>query len=233
MEAPIAKTESSAPRVVTLKATKTVKGNAMSQELTSSRGGAESKRNTPKSASSDAPASCGKTHNSDRPQSRLLQSALKTTLQPQGSQSNSSKRKLNEESRQASSDHGADGNKRLRPEQQGFATSKRPGAAKIDTRTVVASEMAAPPNPPNPMQMFDPALMAQQLEAYAQMMGFESTGGMMEYYNMNMMTMMSGVPPPGPSMFDQQWGPKPSAGTGRWNQDFRGGRSRGRYEPVL
>lgn len=155
-----------------------------------------SKNTADKNSALDTPLSSSRGQQQKAPQGRLIQSALKSTLKPP--QPSSNKRQK---------DSG------IEVTSTGFTTNKRsrPSGDKPQQRT--HGESTGMPG----MGMFDPSMMAQQMDSYAQMMGFESSAAMMEFYNMSMMSMMQS---------GHMNAPHPP-GSGRWPDG--GGRFRGRY----
>lgn len=173
--------------------------NTSNKLLQTERSVKNSRDATDRSAVLDAPLSTGRVHAAKPPQGRLIQSALKDTLQPQ--QPSNSKRRNS-------------GN--LEETSTGFTTNKK------NRPPAIGPHSSAPPPPngaPAMNMMFDPTMMAQQMESYAQMMGFDSSASMMEFYNMSMMSMMQ------QGGMSGSWA-GPAAGAGRWHDT--GGRFRGR-----
>ena len=170
----------------------------MNQSLKSDRSSSGSRKGNDRL---DGPLSSGRTTVGKQPQGRLIQSALKSSLQPQNNSSN--KRRGEGDSAPT-----------------GFTTNKRNRANDAQQRPPAPS--GTPQHPPHApvgmpqMGMFDPAMMSQQMESYAQMMGFDSSAAMMEFYNMSMMGMMQGGPMGG------QWAPPPLGRGYEGRGGFRG-----------
>ena len=178
-------------RIAKLKTSSETSSNAaMSRPLNSSRKGSGQKD---KAEALDSPLSSSRTQKAgDRQQSRLLQSALRTSLQPQ--QQNKQKRHIEN-------------------------TNENRGGFKTNKKNKMSSESASSVPQPSgmPGMSFDSAMMAQQVDSYANMMGFESSAAMMEFYRMSMMGMAQGAPMGG------QWVPPRGGG---WNEGRGGYRGR-------
>jgi hypothetical protein len=160
----------------------------------------------------------------ERMKSRLLQSALKPVAQPQqgaGFQTNKRRLENNNDAPRAGfqtnkrNRSGDDRQQQQQQRQQGGRPAPAPASA-----SAFASAAASPANG-GPMSgpmtgMMDPAAMAQQMDACAHAMGYESSAAMMQFYNMSMMSMMQGG--------GGQWAPP--QGAGRGHEGGRGYRGR-------